>query len=308
MDESTDYYHSASAGGRLHRRVFTPHGVSVGQLNGVVLLVHGLGDHMGCHEKAARMFCRQGLIAAGVDWPGHGLSYGVRGHSREVGSLLKLISESLTDLRSRLPKGAPVGLYAHSAGAFVLLQFLRQQALLGSESKNKPSSFPFVWLSSPLLRPTHGQSFLKIKIGKWLSKIAPGLRFDTGVRSDRCYPADLETGLRQDDPLKHHKISLAFGSDLMARSAYLAECAQAFSEPSRLYISQGGADQICPPEFSQQFFDLVPLAQADKVYRLFPGVLHEPLNDPIAPDLLVDLGHWVAESLSEVSGKACKSQ
>ncbi len=308
MDESADHYYSSSSGGKLYRRVFTPRGLLPEDWRGGVLLVHGLGDHMGCHEKAARMFCQQGLIAAGVDWPGHGYSFGRRGHFREVAALLGLIAESLTDLRERLPPGAPIGLYAHSAGAFVLLQFLKEQASGEKYAINYPSAFSFVWLSSPLLHPTHEQGFLKLKMGEWLSKIAPGLRLDTGVRSDRCYPPDPETGLFKEDPLKHHKISLSFGADLMKRSRQVNDCARAFREPSRLFISQGSADKICPPKFSQVFFDAVTLSSTDKIYRLLPGALHEPLNDPAAAGLLAEVGEWVDETLSEVSGRACKNR
>ena len=259
--------------------------------------MHGQGDHLGCHEKAARMFCRKGLIAAGMDWPGHGHSEGKRGHSHGVNPLLELITEALADLRERLPEGAPIGLYAHSAGAFVLLQYLSEQASLGEDAVNSPSSFRFVWLSSPLLRPDHGQGFLKKKIGEWLSKIAPGLLFDTGVRSDRCYRSDPNTGLLKEDPLKHHKISLALGSDMVKRSGKVNDCARVFQEPTRLFVTQGSADNVCPPEFSRAFFDRVSLPEKNKTYLLLPDVLHEPLNDPGAPELLTTMGEWVDDAL-----------
>lgn len=297
MDESSDHYQSSSSGGKLYRRVFTPRDCSPEQWRGGVLLVHGMGDHLGCHEQAARMFCRQGLIATGLDWPGHGHSTGKRGHSHGVDSLMDLISEALADLRERLPDGLPIGLYAHSAGALVLLQFLKEQASLDADEVNRPSSFPFVWLSSPLLRPAHGQGFLKVKIGEWLSKIAPGLCLDTGVRSDSCYRPDPSNELLREDSLKHHKISLALGTDFMKRSRTVDDCALAFQEPTRLFISQGGQDSICPVNFSQAFFDAVPLSAEDKTYLLLPGVLHEPLNDPVAAKLLETVGEWVDETL-----------
>lgn len=293
MQQSTDHYHSTSGGGKLYRWVFTPRELAPAAWRGGVLMIHGLGDHLGCHEKAARMFCDQGLAAAGVDWPGHGQSFGKRGLSRQVDSLLDLISESLEDLRARIPLGSPVGLYAHSAGGFVLLQFLRQQLGLGEKGVNYPSAFSFVWLSSPLLRPTHGQGLVKIKIGKFLSKIVPGLRLDTGVRSGSCFPPDPETGLYKEDDLKHHKISLAFGADLMRRGLLVKECAKAFREPLRLLITQGDADTICPAKFSRDFFEEVSLPSSHKSYRLLPGVLHEPLNDPGADELLAEVGEWV---------------
>lgn len=299
MDTSSEYYQSASTGQELYRRVFTPREQGPEAWRGGVLMVHGVGDHLGRHEKAAQMFCRQGLVAAGLDWPGHGHSPGKRGHARGVAPLIELLGESLADLGGRLPAAAPIGLYAHSAGAFVFLQFLCEQAAKGGDASFQPSAFPFVWLSSPLLRPAHGQSPFKIRMGECLSKVVPSLRLDTGVRPERCHPLDAGAGSLVEDPLGHHKISLALGADFIKRSPMIDHCAKTFQQPTRLLITQGGADGICPPRFSQDFFEDVPLPAADKSYLLLPGVLHEPLNDPVAPDLLGRVGDWVGASLDK---------
>lgn len=297
MDELSDHYQSNSSGGELYRRVFTPRSYSPEAWRGGVLMVHGIGDHLGRHEKAARMFCRRGLVAAGLDWPGHGHSPGKRGHAQGMDPLMELVAESLVDLCKRIPPGSPLGLYAHSAGAFVLLQYLCGQVAKGGDAAHHPSAFPFVWLSSPLLRPAHGQSQFKLMMGEWLSKVAPGLCLDTGVRPVRCHPPDAVTGLLREDPLGHHKISLALGADFMRRSRTMDDCALLFQRPTQLLITQGSADGICPPQFSREFFDKVPLPDGDKTYLLLPGVLHEPLNDPVAPELLAKVGDWLEASL-----------
>jgi alpha-beta hydrolase superfamily lysophospholipase len=299
MDESSDHYQSSNSGEELYRRVFTPRSQLPEEWRGGVLMVHGVGDHLGRHEKAARMFCRQGLVAAGLDWPGHGHSPGKRGHADGVDPLIGLIEESLADLRKRIPAGSPIGLYAHSAGAFVLLQFLGEQAAKERGATYPPSAFPFVWLSSPLLRPSHGQSLVKVKMGEWLSKVTPGLCLDTGVRPARCHPPDADTGLLKVDPLGHHKISLALGADILRRSRSIDDCALLFQQPTKLLITQGSADGICPPRFSQAFFENVPLPADDKTFLLLPGVLHEPLNDPGASELLGRVGDWVGASLNQ---------
>ena len=298
MDESSDHYLSASFGKKLYRRIYTPRNSSREELRGGVLMVHGLGDHMGRHEKAASMFCDQGLIAAGLDWPGHGHSPGKRGHSDGVEPLLDLITESLADLRERLPTGSPIGLYAHSIGAFVLLQFLSEQALMKADVINHPSSFSFVWLSSPMLYPVHRQGVVKINISKWLSKIAPTFCLDTGSRPSRCYPPNSDTGLFKEDPLGHHNISLALAADILKRNRSVDDGAHVFQQPMRLLITQGGDDTICPPDYSQIFFDAVSLPTEDKTYLLLPGVLHEPLSGPEAFELLTTVAVWVDETLN----------
>ncbi|MBP5612073.1 MAG: alpha/beta hydrolase, partial [Bacteroidales bacterium] len=46
----------------------------------IVLMEHGIGEHIGIYQDWAARFCAQGFIFAGFDLRGHGLSSGKRGH------------------------------------------------------------------------------------------------------------------------------------------------------------------------------------------------------------------------------------
>ncbi|NCV40568.1 MAG: alpha/beta hydrolase, partial [Betaproteobacteria bacterium] len=49
------------------------------QPRGVVLLVHGLGEHMGRYSETAHFLQEEGWICIGYDHLGHGRSAGARG-------------------------------------------------------------------------------------------------------------------------------------------------------------------------------------------------------------------------------------
>ncbi len=48
----------------------------------VIVLVHGLGEHILRYDSWADMFMKEGIAFTGVDLPGHGRSEGRRGNIR----------------------------------------------------------------------------------------------------------------------------------------------------------------------------------------------------------------------------------
>ena len=284
MEETGNTYVSEAAGIELFRRVFTP---ASGRIRGGALLLHGLGDHIGCHLAAVELFCRSDLLCVGIDWPGNGLSGGRRGDIEGVAVTTALIEENRAHLESLLPSGGPVGMYAHSTGAFFVLDYLARQGQVADATL-----LDWLWLSSPLLRPDHGQNPLKRVAVKLVAKLAPRLAFDTGVRSNRCrHIAETPEEDESNADLSHHFVSARLGADLLFHAGKLPEKAAAIRDPMRLLITQGGDDTICPPAFSRDFFDRVPAR--DKTYRLFPGMLHEPLREPDNAPVVEAVEKWL---------------
>ena len=283
MDESGELYPSQAAGIEIYRRVFTP---GPDRIQGGALLFHGLGDHIGCHRIAAELFRGRGFLSVGIDWPGHGLSGGRRGDIAGVAIAAALIAEAQAHLRSLLPPGGPVGIYAHSAGAFFALDYLSKQGRVAD-----PTLLDWVWLSSPLLQPEYGQSRWRKLAAALAAKLAPRLTFDTGVRSERCRHRDEN----RDEPrdvvdLCHHLVSARLGADLLVHARNIERKASAIGDPVRLLITQGAEDAICPPAFSREFFERVPAR--DKTYTLLPGLLHEPLREPDNSRVLAAVEKW----------------
>lgn len=283
MDESGEVYQSRAAGLKIYRRVFAP---DSGRIRGGALLLHGLGDHIGCHLPAAELCCRRDLLSLGIDWPGNGLSGGKRGDIESVAVAAALIAEARSHLDSLLPPGSPVGIYGHSTGGFFALEYLTQQGLVPDSTL-----LNWVWLSSPLLRPDHRQHPLKRKMAPLAAKLAPRLLFDTGVRPERCHHIDdRRPNPENGSGLCHHLISARLGADLLAHAGKINEKAAAIRDPMRLLITQGADDTICPPEFSRDFFERAPAR--DKTFALFPGMLHEPLREPDNSPAVEAVGKW----------------
>jgi len=232
---------------------------------GDVLLLHGLGDHSGWHSWAAGLVAGAGYRAASFDWPGNGASEGIRGDMpavAEAGDLLDEMMEAM-DL-------APVGIFAHSTGAFLLLPWLARRSREAFLARLR-----WVWLSSPLLRPSHGQPRLKIALASALARRFPKLTLGSGVRARDCFhtgASAAEAARRRDGG--HHRVSLRFATDLLAAEGAVMEEAARIRPDLSFLLTQGAEDGVCPPPYAEELFRHLPGER--KTWLLVSGARHEP--------------------------------
>ena len=72
---------------------------------GVVVLIHGLGEHSGRYGHVARRLNQAGFAVLAPDLPGHGLSEGKRGHFPSYEAVLALLGQALEEARQRSGAG-----------------------------------------------------------------------------------------------------------------------------------------------------------------------------------------------------------
>ena len=82
-----------------------PHGAA---LRGVVVLVHGLGEHAGRYEALASRLNAWGYAVRGYDQYGHGESSGARGNLPAPMRLIEDLADVLESTRLRFGTGAPL--------------------------------------------------------------------------------------------------------------------------------------------------------------------------------------------------------
>ena len=93
-----------------------PEGVA---LRGVVVLVHGLGEHAGRYDHVARRLNGWGFAVRGYDQYGHGESDGVRGALPAQTRLVDDLADVIDSTRARMEAGTPLILLGHSLGGLV---------------------------------------------------------------------------------------------------------------------------------------------------------------------------------------------
>ncbi|MRS02912.1 alpha/beta fold hydrolase, partial [bacterium] len=91
-----------------------------------IVLVHGIGEHIGRYEHVARMFTDHGYAMIGADLVGHGKSGGQRGHVDSYDDFLDIIDWMLGEASARYPD-LPRFLYGHSLGGNLVLYYTEKR-------------------------------------------------------------------------------------------------------------------------------------------------------------------------------------
>ena len=136
----------------------------------VIVLVHGLGEHINRYLHVAEFLTLNQFSIIGFDQRGHGKSDGVRGHSPSFEASMNDISHFLDEANSKYP-GIPVFLYGHSLGGVEVLNYIL---------KRKPRIKGAI-VTSPGLGTASSVPAAKKMLAKVMDKIYPTLQVQNGL-------------------------------------------------------------------------------------------------------------------------------
>ena len=242
----------------------------------VVILVHGLGEHIQRYNHWAELFKKEGIGFAGVDLPGHGRSDGRRGNIRRY-KLLDEMLDILTKTTLRTFQGIPVYIYGHSLGGGIVLDYLIR--------KNPKIKGAIV--TSPWLRLSFEPSKMKILMASVMKNILPGLTQPSGLNVSHISHDENVVEKYKNDPLVHGKISVSLFHGAMSAAKYSLVHASELKVPTLLI--HGSDDLICSPGGSREF-----ASKNNKVeLKIWAGGYHELHNEPFKNDVFNYILDWM---------------
>jgi len=235
-----------------------------GTVKAVLVLVHGLGEHIGRYNHVAKFFNHHQISIYGFDHRGHGKSSGKRGH---IGSNQFFISdiETMIEMAKKENPGIPVFLYGHSLGGNMVLYF----------SLFKKPSIKGVICTSPGLGAGEPVPPAKLFAAKILNTILPSMTMDNGLDVHNLSHNPQVIKEYQEDPLVHSMISARLAMDMFSNGDWNVENAGKFNLP--LLLLQGEKDHIVNLEKTKQFAAKVPNSLI--TFKIFPELYHELHNE-----------------------------
>jgi len=236
-----------------------------------VLLVHGVGEHMGRYSVLAEALNQADYQVSGVDFRGHGHSQGKRGHVSKW-------QQYVSDLQTAADAVAgPYLLIAHSMGTLVSLDFLRQ-----------PNQAQAVALSAPLLGVAVEAPAWKTVAARLLSRLWPSLSLSNEIdASEIC--ADPEVVDRYlADPLTFHTITPRWFTEMTAALQRVNAHAARFDLP--LWTSYGDLDQIVSRPAVQDF---ITTYGGEVCFKGWPNGKHEIFNEAFQQQVFSHLIAWL---------------
>jgi len=244
----------------------------------VVILVHGMGEHIGRYEKnVIPHLMKNGYAVLGYDQFGHGKTKGKRGHNPNFNAVLSCITEVIIK-SEELFKGLPLFLYGHSMGGNVVLNYVLRHK----------HPFKGVIATSPFLRLAFQPPVLKLKIGKLLYKIAPGLTMSNELNPNDISRIPEEVAAYVNNPLVHDKISPNYSVKFIETGQWALDNAQNLNVNT--LILHGTGDKIIDHKASIEFNSN---SKGKASLKLFEDGYHELHNDLCRDEVLKNITNWL---------------
>ena len=199
-------------------------------LRGMVIVVHGLGEHAGRHDALARRLNGWGFAVRGYDQFGHGESGGGRGLLPTRNRLLDDLADIIDSTRLRMPKRAPLIVLGHSLGGLVAGHFVSQAI----------RSVDALVMLSPALDP--GLSTVQKLLLATVPRVLPNLVVSNGLDPAALSHDPHVVAAYQRDPLVHDRVSGRLGHYIVGAAASTVAAASAWKTPTLLLYA--GADRI----------------------------------------------------------------
>lgn len=244
----------------------------------MIVLVHGLGEHIGRYQHVAAALNQAGYTVIGVDHRGHGKS---EGEPRVYVQNIDTYVDDLKLLWDQVKQPAlPMFMLGHSMGGMIALRFtLRYQNEMAG----------LVASASGLIRGS-SISAMAEAAAKILGKLAPNLNL---VALDTKFLSRDKTVVQAyvDDPLVFHgKLRVGIGAALVVAGQDVLARAHTLTLP--LLLLHGEADAIVSPEASQRVY--ADASSSDKALKIYPNLYHEIMNEPEQDQVLNDILSWLA--------------
>jgi len=259
---------------------------AAGAPRGLLINLHGLGDHSGLYPTVSGHFTARGFAVHAFDLRGNGRSPGRRGHVgawREYREDLRCFVRAI---RAETP-GLPLFILGHSLGGLVVLDYALHYA----------EGIRGVLASAPPLGRL-GVPAPLLLLGRFASRVWPSFSLETGM--------DL-SGLARDpaiaaevlaDPLFHRCGSARLSTEVAATFARVQAGAARFPLP--LLLLHGSADRMVPPDGSREF---VARARGRDVRLIeYGGAYHALFADQGRERVLADVEEWILAHMSPPRG------
>ena len=251
---------------------------------GSVLIVHGLGEHIGRYAHVAAQLLRCGHRVVGYDQRGHGASAGARGHLNQSDDLLRDLAVVIDAVRARRP--GPLLLLGHSMGGLVAARMVA--GALASPRPEWSREVDALVLSSPALDA--GMSGAQKLLLKVLGPLAPNVGLGNGLKPDWISRDPAVVKAYIDDPLVHDRVTPRLVRFIVDAGEFVRAHAAQWRVPTLLLYA--GSDRCVAPAGSAAFAAAAPATTLTT--QAFPALFHEIFNEPEQAQVFAVLAAWLS--------------
>jgi len=308
MIQTTDFSYPSSDGlHAVHAREWVPEGTP----RGVVQIVHGVAEHIGRYDPAARFLASRGYLVCGEDHLGHGLTAGGKfGYfgPKNGWDLVARDVRRLRELAGEKHPGLPFVILGHSMGSFLTRTYLIRwpgtvdAAVLSGTGQEPASAVAFGKTLSGALCRTRGPDY----VSKMVNDLSLGA-YNKAFRPNRT-PSDwlsrdeamVDQALA--DPLCGFTPTVGMFRDMMGGLQFIADRGSLarMDKDTPVYFLSGDRDPVgAMGKGVRKVADLFRSAGCrDVTVKLYPGGRHEMFNEINRQEVFEDLLAWIESRLT----------
>lgn len=258
--------------------IYTESWLPDGEVKAVVLIVHGLAEHIGRYAHVAAKLNPLSYAVYGLDHMGHGKSDGLRAYFDNFDQPLNALKQYLDKVKAEQP-GKKVFIYGHSLGSLISLTFLLRYQ----------NEFAGAVISGAPLEVEASQPKWLISVGDVMNNFAPKLAVNP-LDSKWLSHDPVLVSAYDSDPLVHRgNVRVRMGYQIVHGSREVKLRAAELKLP--MLIIHGGDDKICPPAGSTVLNQ--GISSGDKTLKIYPGMYHEVHNEIEKEKVLTDIAAWL---------------
>jgi alpha-beta hydrolase superfamily lysophospholipase len=252
-------------------------------------ILHGLGDHAGRYANVGRALAARGFQVQALDLPGHGKSYGKRGHVGSWAEYRAAVTLWMDRARAAQPERR-WSLLGQSMGAFVALDWALEN----------PGRVERLILCAPPFQLGFRPSMLKVKAAQALVRVWPGFSQGNMILPSMLSHDQEVIREHMEDPLVHYRISARLFLEFQLMRTSLHRRAPGLRTPT--LILHGSEDHVAAAEGSRRWSALTPPGLVE--VRLYPGLYHEVLNELERDEIITSMIDWLERPVAASDGEA----
>lgn len=321
MKTTTITYASHDGASTIRALLWEPDRVGAAERpRGLVQLVHGMSEHVERYAGFAEHLCSEGYVVCANDHIGHGktaaraddlghmpLEAGEDVLLHDVDALRELATERLVAACGCLPEEIPYVIFGHSMGSFITRVYLTRYALgvraaiiCGTGQQPRALSAAGKVLTRGIAR-SRGE--------RYVSELVDGMGAGSYGRAIKDARTDVDwiatdpevVDEYRRDPLCGQKFTVGAYHTLSSLVADATDPALAARVPHALplFLVAGAEDPVgdCGRgvERAAEMYRRAGIERVD--VKIYPGVRHEILNEPLKAEVHRDVCSWLADVL-----------
>jgi alpha-beta hydrolase superfamily lysophospholipase len=249
------------------------------KLSGMIILIHGLGEHSGRYgTHFADFYTSHNIGIKAFDLPGHGRSYGKKGHIDDPILTFEIIDDLINETRIQFPD-IPLFIYGHSFGGEISLWY---------NLARNPKTNGLI-ITSPLIGPKDPVPAAKMFLAKTMDKLYPTFAMENGLR-----PEDLSRDQKIvndyiSDPLVHPMVTAKTGMVIINRGMWIME--NASNNANETLLMFGDCENIVNPQPIIEYSQIAPHI----TLKIWPDCFHEIHNEPEKETIYNFTSNWMKE-------------